>query len=127
MSPVYETEPLHVTDQPRFLNLAVKGVTRARARGPPGRVKRIEDRMGRRPGARYGPRPIDIDILFFDDRVIRTDALEVPHPRVAERAFVLAPLHDIAPDLVTRWTGAPSPSCSAPSARRRASSAWSAA
>jgi GTP cyclohydrolase-4 len=99
VSPVYETEPLHVTDQPRFLNLAVKGVTHLEPAALLAAIKRVEDRMGRRPGARYGPRPIDIDILFFDDRVIRTDALEVPHPRVGERAFVLAPLHDIAPDL----------------------------
>ena len=55
--------------------------------------------MGRRPAERYGPRPIDIDILFFGDRVVDTDTLEVPHPRVAERGFVLVPLHDIAPDL----------------------------
>ena len=100
VSPVYETEPLHVTDQPRFLNLAAKGVTVLEPAALLAAVKRMEDRMGRRPGARYGPRPIDIDILFFDDRVIRTDALEIPHPRVAERGFVLAPLHDIAPDLV---------------------------
>jgi GTP cyclohydrolase IV len=100
VSPVYETEPLHVTEQPRFLNLAAKGVTVLEPAALLAAVKRIEDRMGRRPGARYGPRPIDIDILFFDDRVIRTDALEIPHPRVAERGFVLVPLHDIAPDLV---------------------------
>ena len=99
VSPVYETDPLHVTDQPRFLNLVVQGVTALEPAALLAAVKRIEDRMGRRPGARYGPRPIDIDILFFDDRVIRTDALEVPHPRVAERGFVLVPLHDIAPDL----------------------------
>ena len=100
VSPVYETEPLHVTDQPRFLNLAAKGVTVLEPAALLAAVKRIEDRMGRRPGVRYGPRPIDIDILFFDNRVIRTDALEVPHPRIAERGFVLVPLHDIAPDLV---------------------------
>jgi GTP cyclohydrolase-4 len=99
VSPVYETEPVHVTDQPRFLNLAVKGVTTLEPDALLAVVKRIETRMGRRPGERYGPRPIDIDILFFGDRVLTTDTLEVPHPRVAERGFVLVPLHDIAPDL----------------------------
>ena len=99
VSPVYETEPAHVTDQPRFLNLAVKGVTALEPAALLAAVKRIEARMGRQPGERYGPRPIDVDILFYGDRIIRTDALEVPHPRVAERGFVLVPLHDIAPDL----------------------------
>jgi GTP cyclohydrolase IV len=99
VSPVYETEPAHVTDQPRFLNLALKGTTTLEPAELLAVVKRIEARMGRRPAERYGPRPIDIDILFFGDRVIHTDALLVPHPRVAERGFVLVPLHDIAPDL----------------------------
>jgi len=99
VSPVYETEPVHVTDQPRFLNLAVKGTTTLEPAELLPVLKRIEARIGRHPGPRYGPRPIDIDILFFGDRVIHTDALEVPHPRVAERGFVLVPLRDIAPDL----------------------------
>jgi GTP cyclohydrolase-4 len=99
VSPVYETEPLHVTDQPRFLNLAVKGVTALEPEALLAVVKRIEARMGRRARERYGPRPIDIDILFFGDRVVDTETLQVPHPRVAERGFVLVPLRDIAPDL----------------------------
>jgi GTP cyclohydrolase-4 len=99
LSPVYETEPAHVADQPRFLNLAVKGVTALDPTALLAVVKRIEARMGRRAGERYGPRPIDIDILFFGDRVVDTETLQVPHPRVAERGFVLVPLHDIAPDL----------------------------
>jgi GTP cyclohydrolase-4 len=99
VSPVYETEPEHVTDQPRFLNLAVRGATSLEPVELLAVVKRIERRMGRRPGERYGPRPIDIDILFYGDRVIHTEELEVPHPRAAERGFVLVPLHDIAPDL----------------------------
>jgi GTP cyclohydrolase-4 len=99
VSPVYETEPMHVADQPRFLNLAVKGVTTLEPADLLAVVKRIEARMGRRAGERYGPRPIDIDILFYGDRVVDTETLKVPHPRVAERGFVLVPLHDIAPDL----------------------------
>jgi GTP cyclohydrolase-4 len=99
VSPVYETEPMHVADQPRFLNLAVKGVTLLEPADLLTVVKRIESRMGRRASERYGPRPIDIDILFVGDRVVDTETLKVPHPRVAERGFVLVPLHDIAPDL----------------------------
>jgi GTP cyclohydrolase-4 len=99
ISPVYETDPVHVTDQPRFLNVAVKGATTLEPADLLAAVKRIESRMGRQPGERYGPRPIDIDILFYGDRVVRTEALQVPHPRVADRGFVLVPLHDIAPDL----------------------------
>jgi GTP cyclohydrolase IV len=99
VSPVYETEPVHVTDQPRFLNLAVKGTTSLEPAELLAVLKRIEARIGRRPGPRYGPRPVDIDILFYGDQVIRTADLEIPHPRVAERSFVLVPLHDIAPDL----------------------------
>jgi len=99
VSPVYETEPVHVTDQPRFLNLAVKGTTSLEPGELLSVLKRIETRIGRRPGARYGPRPVDLDILFFGDQVIHTEALDIPHPRLAERGFVLVPLHDIAPDL----------------------------
>ena len=99
VSPVYETEPVLVTDQPRFLNLALRGTTALEPAALLTVVKRIEARMGRRPGERYGPRPIDMDILFYDDRVVRTETLEVPHPRIHERGFVLVPLHDIAPDL----------------------------
>jgi GTP cyclohydrolase-4 len=99
VSPVYETEPAHVVDQPRYLNLALRGTTTLEPAELLAVVKRIEARMGRRRAERYGPRPIDIDILFFGDRIIHTEALDVPHPRVAERGFVLVPLHDIAPDL----------------------------
>ena len=99
VSPVYETEPQLVTDQPPFLNLVLKGTTALEPAELLAIAKRIESRMGRRPGERYGPRPIDIDILFYDDRIVRTEALEVPHPRIAERGFVLVPLHDIAPEL----------------------------
>jgi GTP cyclohydrolase IV len=98
LSSVYETEPAYVTDQPRFLNMAVKGVT---ALDPPALLaflKRTEEGMGRRHQQRYGPRPIDIDILFFDDQVIRSESLTVPHPLLAERGFVLVPLNEIAPD-----------------------------
>ena len=99
VSPVYETEPQLVTDQPRFLNLVVKGTTALEPAKLLAAAKRIESRMGRRAGDRFGPRPIDIDILFYDDCIVHTEALEVPHPRIPERGFVLVPLSDIAPDL----------------------------
>ncbi|HEY7650536.1 MAG TPA: 2-amino-4-hydroxy-6-hydroxymethyldihydropteridine diphosphokinase [Methylomirabilota bacterium] len=100
LSSVYETEPAYRTDQPRFLNMALKGVT---ALGPVellAFLKQIEGRMGRQPTGRYGPRPIDVDILFYDEDVISTDGLRIPHPLIAERGFVLVPLNEIGPDIV---------------------------
>ena len=92
LSSVYETEPAYVTDQPRFLNMVAKGVTALDPHALLAFLKRIEQGMGRRDEVRYGPRPIDIDILFYDDQVIRSESLTVPHPLLAERGFVLVPL-----------------------------------
>jgi GTP cyclohydrolase IV len=100
LSPVYETEPAYVTDQPRFLNMALKGVTALAPDELLTVLKRIEQRMGRRQTERYGPRPIDLDILFYDSQVVKSESLRIPHPLIAERGFVLVPLNDIAPDLV---------------------------
>jgi len=99
LSSVYETEPAYVTDQPRFLNMVVKGETALDPGALLAFLKRIEQGMGRRNQVRYGPRPIDIDILFYDDQAIRSEGLTVPHPLLAERGFVLVPLSEIAPDL----------------------------
>lgn len=99
-SSVFETEPAYRTDQPRFLNMALRGHT---ALGPHellAFLKQIEQRMGRQSTGRYGPRPIDLDILLFDREVIDSDGLRIPHPLMAERGFVLVPLAEIAPDLV---------------------------
>lgn len=98
VSPVYETEPWGVTDQPKFLNMAVVGETALEPDALLAALKRIEGDMGRTETVRYGPRVIDLDILFYDDRVVHNAQLEIPHPRLAERRFVLAPLADIAPD-----------------------------
>ena len=99
-SALYETAPMYVTDQPAFLNMAARGVT---ALGPLellDRLKAIEADIGRGEGAPNGPRVIDLDILYYGDRVLETDRLTVPHPRIAERAFVLTPLMDIAAEFI---------------------------
>ncbi len=99
-SSVYETPPWGVVDQPRFLNQVIKGKTIL----PPHRlldfVKAIEKKIGRVETYRYGPRKIDIDILLYGRRIVDTDRLLIPHPRMHERAFVLLPLSDLAPNLV---------------------------
>lgn len=96
-SPVYDTAPEYVTDQPRFLNMVVRGETDLSGPDLLARLKAIEAELGRVPGQRFGPRPIDLDILFYGDAVIDLPDLTVPHPRLAERVFVLRPLADIAP------------------------------
>lgn len=100
MSSVYETEPWGVASQPQFLNLVVAGETELEPTALLETLKRIEKDMGRRDEVRYGPRVIDLDILFYDDQLIRNPNLEIPHPRLAERRFVLVPLAEIAPRLV---------------------------
>ena len=99
VSAVYESEPVGVKDQPRFLNLAARIETTLEPLQLLEAAKRIEREMGRRPGARWGPRPIDIDILTHGDAVVRTARLTLPHGEMMRRAFVLAPLAEIAPEL----------------------------
>ncbi|XVE91639.1 hypothetical protein REPUB_Repub01dG0027200 [Reevesia pubescens] len=92
---LYETAPAYVTDQPRFLNSAVRGVTKLGPHELLGVLKKIEKDMGRTGGIRYGPRPIDLDILFYGKYRIGSDILTVPHERIWERPFVMAPLMDL--------------------------------
>jgi 2-amino-4-hydroxy-6-hydroxymethyldihydropteridine diphosphokinase len=99
-SPVYETPPWEVTDQPPFLNMVIKGETYLGPQQLLKHLKRLETRLGRRPSIRYGPRKIDIDLLFYDDILLNTPELTLPHPSLHERAFVLVPLADLAPELV---------------------------
>jgi len=99
-SPVYETKPWGLADQPDFLNLALEGKTQLTPLALLARLKRLETQLGRRPSVRYGPRLIDLDILFYDALVANTPQLTIPHPRLHERAFVLVPLADIAPDFI---------------------------
>lgn len=109
-SPVYETAPLYVTDQPRFLNMVIGGETPLTPVELLQALKGIEAEMGRDlsgKAQRYGPRPIDIDILLALEGpaplrpvILETPTLTIPHPRLAERAFVLYPLRDVAPSLI---------------------------
>jgi len=105
VSSLYETEPVPIQnrdkEQPLFLNLVCRITTNL----PPEKLlhlaKDIETRMGRVPSGQINsPRPIDIDILFYDNKIMETQNLTIPHPHLQDRAFVLIPLAEIAPDLV---------------------------
>ena len=100
ISALYETEPAYVTDQPRFYNMVLRGRTHLTPQELLRFAKSTERRLGRTDTLRYGPRPIDIDILAYGDLQLDEPDLTIPHPRIAERDFVLAPLAEIAPDLV---------------------------
>ena len=105
VSSVYDTEPVGNINQPRFLNLVCQVYTRLAPLELLALAKGVELKLGRAPGTSNAPRPIDIDILFYGDQVIETPELVIPHPRLAERAFVLIPLAEIAPDLVHPVSG----------------------
>ena len=100
VSGLYKTAPLYVTDQPPFLNAAARGETALAPLDLLHFVKQIEREMGRVPTERYGPRLIDIDILFYGTEIVDLPYLSIPHPRMAEREFVLRPLADVAGDFV---------------------------
>jgi len=100
LSSVYETEPVGYDEQPLFLNAACRISTELSPEELLGLAKEIETKLGRVPSFPNAPRPIDIDILFYDDEIVRSQELTIPHPRLAERAFVLVPLVEIAPELV---------------------------
>jgi len=97
-SSLYETEPLELLDQPPFLNAAVEVKTDLFPLQLLARIRDIEREMGRRRVTPKGPRNIDIDILLYGRSVIQTAELETPHPRIAQRRFVLEPLAEIAPE-----------------------------
>ncbi len=99
VSKLYETAPAYVLDQPSFLNAALKGRTALPAPELLAYLKTLESTIGREKTVRYGPRLIDLDIIFYDELVLKTPAVEIPHPRLAERPFVLRPLADIAPEV----------------------------
>ena len=99
VSSVYDTAPMLYTDQPRFHNLVCQALTSLSPDALLHAVKEIERQLGRTSEPRYGPRVIDIDVLLYDRLIVNTEALTIPHHRMAERAFVLAPLAEIAPSL----------------------------
>ncbi|MCA9925330.1 MAG: 2-amino-4-hydroxy-6-hydroxymethyldihydropteridine diphosphokinase [Anaerolineales bacterium] len=105
VSPIYETPPWGVTDQPSFYNICLAVETDKTPKQLLSFIKNLEIELGREPTYRWGPRLIDIDLLFFGSRVIDEDALQVPHPRMQDRAFVLAPLAAIASEFVHPQTG----------------------
>lgn len=98
-SPVYETPPWGYQDQPVFLNQVAAAQTALLPEELLRYLKDLEAELGRKPTFHYGPRQIDIDILFYDDLVYHSGDLVIPHPRLSERAFVLVPLADLAPQL----------------------------
>ena len=104
-SSLYETAPQEMLDQPSFLNAVVEVETSLLPMQLLARIREIEREMGRQRIAPKGPRNIDIDILFYGRTVITTQELEVPHPRLAQRRFVLEPLAEIAPDFRHPVTG----------------------
>jgi 2-amino-4-hydroxy-6-hydroxymethyldihydropteridine diphosphokinase len=98
-SPVYRTSPWGFADQPDFLNQVIKAETVLPPLELLAYLKKLEAQLGRQPSFHYGPRLIDLDILFYDDLVLKRPELIIPHPHLHERAFVLKPLVDLAPDL----------------------------
>ena len=99
-SKVYETPPWGYTEQEKFFNQVLKVETYLQPELLLKHLKRLEIALGRKASFQNGPRLIDIDLLFYDDLVLNTAALTIPHPHVHERGFVLLPMLDIAPDYV---------------------------
>jgi 2-amino-4-hydroxy-6-hydroxymethyldihydropteridine diphosphokinase len=105
---IYETAPLHVTDQPRFLNTAVAGEYNKEPLSLLSAIHEVEASFGRDRSRerRWGERTLDIDILLFGDRIITNDpALEIPHPRLKERRFALEPLLELCPEAIDPASG----------------------
>ncbi|MBX7150866.1 2-amino-4-hydroxy-6-hydroxymethyldihydropteridine diphosphokinase [bacterium] len=98
VSPFYETAPVGDESQDDFLNCAALIEAEEKPEALHQRLLSVEKQLGRERRAVWGPRTIDIDIIFFDDLIVNSDTLIIPHPRFAERNFVLVPLADIAPD-----------------------------
>jgi 2-amino-4-hydroxy-6-hydroxymethyldihydropteridine diphosphokinase len=105
LSPLYETEPWGVTDQPRFLNAVCQVRTDLAPTALLNTLKEIEHTLGRQETMRYGPRPIDLDILLYDNLILDTPRLTIPHRGIVDRSTVLAPLADLVPNLRHPITG----------------------
>src|SRR5690606_2345692 len=100
VSALYESPPQPPAPPPAYLNAAIRVQTGLEPEDLLAYLKQVERDLGRRPSARWAPRPIDLDIALYDDRIVDTEALQIPHPRLPERNFVLRPLLDLDPDLV---------------------------
>ena len=96
-SSLYETEPWGYLDQPKFLNMVCRCLTRLEPEELLSVCRELETLAGREPSFKYGPRVLDVDILAYGDAVVKTGSLAIPHSALHERAFVLAPLAEIAP------------------------------
>lgn len=105
VSTYYETEPMGFKEQPLFLNAVCRASTDLKPQELLSFIKEIEEGMGRKKSFRNAPREIDIDILLYDDLRMDSAELTIPHPHLTERAFVLAPLAEIAPELVEPISG----------------------
>ncbi|MBI4686200.1 MAG: 2-amino-4-hydroxy-6-hydroxymethyldihydropteridine diphosphokinase [Nitrospirae bacterium] len=97
-SSMIETEPWGIKEQPKFINMALETETKISPQDLLRTLKDIEKAMGRTEAEHWGPRIIDLDILFYDDLILKTPELEIPHPFIQERDFVLKPLLEIAPE-----------------------------
>lgn len=128
VSSLYETDPVGPGDQPPYLNAACCGVTGLPAMNLLRHMQEVERELGRRRAERWGPRPIDLDLLLYADAVIDEDSLRVPHPELTGRAFVLVPLADVAADVevpgVGRTIAAIANECDRSGVRLRAGSGW---
>ena len=98
-SSIYETEPRDFLDQPWFLNQVIEANTTLFPRQLLARLQKIEREIGRKRTIAKGPRVIDIDILLYGESIVQSSALQIPHPRMPDRRFVLEPLTELAPDV----------------------------
>jgi 2-amino-4-hydroxy-6-hydroxymethyldihydropteridine diphosphokinase len=127
VSSLYESAPVGPGGVAPYLNAACTGLTELSPQGLLGYVKEVEWTLGRRPGPHWGPRPADIDILLIEGVALAAPGLEVPHPRIAERPFVLRPLADLDPSLALpdgRTVGAAAEEAADSGLRRLAGADW---
>ncbi len=100
VSSFYQTSPVGYTDQPDFINAAAKIQTRLEPLELLDFLQEIERSLGKNITVRWGPRSIDLDIVLYDNLIINQERLQIPHPRMLERSFVLIPLAEIAPEII---------------------------
>ena len=128
VSSLYETEPVGPQDQPTFLNAVCRGVTGLPPMGLLRHLQEVEHELGRRRAERWGPRPIDIDVLLYGDEIVDEPNLQVPHPELEHRAFVLVPLAELAADVrhptLGQTIGSLAAAIDASGVRKRAEASW---